>query len=316
MRTRAREDKNWWAVRTPTSKFHALFTYKADMRMRTCRASIHQKIITSQPAIMSAAATTTTENLATPPPPPAMELGNFIPNPYWQPQPKNSVIQKLVKKAKDIRWTVITAPIPCHPANANCQEDHEFIRHFRASIRPEYYPLELGHIHMYTLDKAAMERSSVTTMWKQSQVYDASHPDGASIAKVENFLSNEGFPADLEAKIEDAECILFISAVVLHKQSLRGHGHGLDALEMAIKELVWLPQGTIAMLQAGAIGSDTRPADLAGEKLTKHWKRLGFEPWSDSDDSWLCVALDEMGWFRRNDSPIPGLADFDSELQT
>lgn len=238
----------------------------------------------------------------TTPPSVAMDPREFIAGPYWHPEPVNAVLQKVAKKAENMRWAVIMGTMPCRLPN--CQEDHEFIRHFRASIRPEYYALELGHIHMYTLDKAAMERASVTAMWKQSQVYDDSHL-GSSLAKVENFLSNESFPADLEAKIVDAEYILVISAVVLYKQWLRGYGHGLDALEMAINDLKWLPRRTIAMLQAGAIGTDTRPAELAGEKLTKHWKRLGFEPWSDSDDSWLLVALDETIWFRRDDSPDP-----------
>lgn len=28
---------------------------------------------------------------------------------------------------------------------------------------------------------------------------------------------------------------------------------------------------------------------VAHEKLTRHWKRMGFSEWSDSDDAWLCL---------------------------
>lgn len=125
-------------------------------------------------------------------------------------------------------------------------------------------------------------------MWEESRAYDELH-FGTKLDKVENFLSNESFPAERQNIIDAAEALVFVEEVFL-ESSARGRGYGLEAVKMVFTELN-LPMRTVALLQAGAVGGSASDSETAGAKLTRHWRRLGFQAWSESDESWLLVEL-------------------------
>ncbi|EME45356.1 hypothetical protein DOTSEDRAFT_23391 [Dothistroma septosporum NZE10] len=128
-------------------------------------------------------------------------------------------------------------------------------------------------------------------MWDECDAYDESHL-GAKLDKVENYLANESFTSRRDAQIRNASYILFIDEVVLILD-MRGKGRGLAAVKMVIEELQ-LPSNTLVLLQAGPIGNTGNARLDAGERIAGHWKKLGFAGWSESDESWLCLLLEEL----------------------
>ncbi|CAK4034776.1 Hypothetical predicted protein [Lecanosticta acicola] len=171
----------------------------------------------------------------------------------------------------------------CRNGNA-CQSKHANIRSFNAEIVPTFEKQSIGHIHMNVLGKNEMDLEG---MWEECRAYDEYHL-GGKLEKIENFISNEAFRQDKANMILKAECILYIEEVVLLPK-FRGYGWSLDAVKTAIAKLQ-VPAETVVMLQAGAVGEHHREGD-AGEKLTKHWKRIGFTEWSTTDDSWLLLSV-------------------------
>jgi hypothetical protein len=135
-----------------------------------------------------------------------------------------------------------------------------------------------------------MDAIGVNTMWEETQAYDALHPEGM-MDKVDNFVSNEEFPPKRERNFREAHSIVFIENVWLHPDS-RGHGRSLHAVRMALLK-VGVPNETVVLLQAGSMEETQMDVTEANERLTAHWKKLGFEPWSPSDDAWLCLSLED-----------------------
>ncbi|KAK5723783.1 hypothetical protein LTR15_005483 [Elasticomyces elasticus] len=150
---------------------------------------------------------------------------------------------------------------------------------------------EHGHIEAQLIAVGKMRLTSPQgqAFYHECQAYDTAHSeDCARLDKVENFLANESFVGDFGEIVASAETVLFTEEVWLHR-SLRGKGLSLVMVKEFI-ELLTLGNNAVVMLQAGGI---TREADNGGEsteRLTRHWKKLGFSEWSDSDDAWLLLS--------------------------
>lgn len=126
-------------------------------------------------------------------------------------------------------------------------------------------------------------------MWEECQTYDEWHFSG-KLDKIENYLSNESFLEEMEQYVAAAPAIVYVEEVWLEEFE-RGNGLGLQALGVALKDAN-VPDQSVALLQPGSIGnSTTSDASQAGEKLAKHWGRLGFEEWSYTDPAWMCLLL-------------------------
>ena len=139
-----------------------------------------------------------------------------------------------------------------------------------------------------------MDALSPSKMWQECQAYDTAHTPSAKLNKVENYLANESFPAEHQAQIDEAEWVLYIDEAYIDP-SFRGKGFSLLALDLLIKQLV-VGEKCVVLLQAGSImrfekDGRTRGLDAveAYEKIARHWRRMGFHEWSDSDDAWLCL---------------------------
>lgn len=191
---------------------------------------------------------------------------------------------------------------------------------------------EIGYIKVHILDKRAMEAISPSEMWSQCWAYDNYHSD-TKLNKVENFLANESFPRDYQARIDEAKSVLYIEEPFIEPQ-LRRKGLSLFAVELLIREL-GVMEGCVVMLQAGKnhpvallaskehmltyslpwrSGSIVRLQHIeafggigteeASDRLTKHWKQISFLEWSDSDDAWLCLWTSERP---KISDVVPGL---------
>jgi hypothetical protein len=152
----------------------------------------------------------------------------------------------------------------------------------------------IGNIKASLFNKQAMDALSPSDMWQECQAYDAAHVPEAKLNKVENYLANESFPAEHQSLIDGAEWVLYIDEAYIHPL-LRGKSLSLLALDLLIKQLD-VGEKCIILLQAGSIvrfEKDERTQRLdaleAYEKIARHWKRIGFHEWSDSDDAWLCL---------------------------
>lgn len=88
--------------------------------------------------------------------------------------------------------------------------------------------------------------------------------------------------------VADAAMIVLIEEVWL-KEDARGKGRSLAAVQAALK-LLRLPPQSVVILQAGSTDSSAYDPFEAEEKLTRHWAKLGFREWSNSDPSWLCLS--------------------------
>ncbi|KAK4623763.1 hypothetical protein CLAFUW4_05815 [Fulvia fulva] len=172
----------------------------------------------------------------------------------------------------------------------DCHAHHPHIEACTASLRLAQNDTSIGHIYLNILHQAALVRIGPIRMWDECQIYDERHL-GAKLDKVENYLANESFPPDRDLQIRQATCILFIDEVILHP-TMRGQGRGLAAVKKVMDALE-LPDDTVVLLQAGPVG-DTGDGRLdAGERIARHWKKLGFQEWSETDESWLCLLLRE-----------------------
>lgn len=177
------------------------------------------------------------------------------------------------------------------PGGLECQSQHPNIGAYFATIKHLASQEAIGNIKAYVFRKSTMVSISPSQMWIECRNFDNMH-SRTKLDKIENFLENESFPMEFKQNIADVQAILFIDQVWLDP-SFRGCGLSLTAVRKMIADLK-LPKKTVGMLQAGAIGgSGFGDVTEGGEKLTKHWARLGFEPWSDSDDSWLLLSIEE-----------------------
>lgn len=171
-----------------------------------------------------------------------------------------------------------------------CQDHHPNVNRYSATIRFIEGHGKVGHIKLHTLNKAAMETTSASQMMQEGQAYDEMHL-GAQIYKVGNFLENESFLENKTEQVATAQMIVFVEEVWLMEE-FRGMGRGLAAVAQVLK-LLQLPSKTVVVLQAGSTDSSAFDPFETEEKVTRHWARLGFEPWSDSDTAWLCLSPED-----------------------
>lgn len=158
--------------------------------------------------------------------------------------------------------------------------------------------ISAGTIKVQLLKKAAMDATGLGAMWHECQAYDAAHAPDAKLDKVENYLSNECFPVDKQAYIDSADSILFVEEAYV-APPYRRQGLSLLGVDLLMKQLE-LDQRCVVLLQAGPINkaSDTEvkrgiSTAEAYEKIARHWRRMGFQEWSYTDDAWLCLATEE-----------------------
>lgn len=88
------------------------------------------------------------------------------------------------------------------------ENSYSNISSITATIQHELIPI--GMIKANLFNKAAMEAISPAEMWQQCKVYVEINAPRSQLNKVENFLANQSFPADQQAKIDEAEWVLYI----------------------------------------------------------------------------------------------------------
>jgi len=148
-------------------------------------------------------------------------------------------------------------------------------------------------VRAYLINVAEMKKTGGPgQMWHECQEHDAAY-DGTKLDKIENYLANESFPADRQAQIDEADAVLFIDEVWLEKRH-RGQDRGLRAVSQLIEQFSG-KGNMIVLLKAGPVlrCSSSNSGREAHSKVAKHWKRLGFSEWRDSDDAWLCLHAGE-----------------------
>lgn len=173
---------------------------------------------------------------------------------------------------------------------SSCQELHPNINTYTAVVRLAGNLSKIGHVQLHTLNKAIMDTMSASQMMQESQVYDDMHL-GAQLHKVENFLENESFVVEKNVQVAEARMIVFVEEARL-AQEFRGKGRSLGAVRVALM-LLGLPSRSVVLLQAGSTDQSQFDPFEADEKLTRHWAKLGFGVWSDSDSAWLCLSPED-----------------------
>lgn len=154
----------------------------------------------------------------------------------------------------------------------------------------------IGSIQCQLLHKAGMDAIGLNTMWDECQAYNTSHAPESKLDKVENYLANGCFLPEKQTLIDKAEYILFIEEVYVDSE-YRGRGISLLGMELLIAEL-GVGERCVVLLQAAplvqVIRTDSQAGDgcavTAHERIARHWKRMGFEKWSWTDDAWLCLS--------------------------
>ncbi|KXT16175.1 hypothetical protein AC579_915 [Pseudocercospora musae] len=181
----------------------------------------------------------------------------------------------------------------CPDPSVNCQVAHPNIQSYVASVQLDLQTI--GHVKAHVFNKQAMDAKNSPGMWEECQRYDQIH-FGAKLNKIDNYLDNESFESDAEVKVQEARAIVYVEEVLLG-EAWRGQGLGLDALRRSILALR-LPRESIVLLEPGSINSAQHhsKSDNAGEKLEKHWRKLGFDAWSYTDPAWLCLSLKDGSW--------------------
>lgn len=183
----------------------------------------------------------------------------------------------------------------------NCMHDkvdsHSEIPHIFCYTATIHLPeqLTIGSIKGQLLRKAEMDNISPNTMWEECQAFDASHAAESKLDKVENYLANECFPPDKQALIDEAESILFVQEVHIHRK-FRGQGISLFGIDLLVKQL-GVEENCVVLLQAAPLANKVSKDEeaevcalIAHEKIARHWKRTGFQEWSWTDDAWLCLS--------------------------
>ena len=198
---------------------------------------------------------------------------------------------------------------PRHNISSCNEVDHTYPNISRITAMLQHELTSIGTIEANLFDNATMDAIRPAEMWHECQTYDEAHAPGAKLDKVENFLANESFPTARQAQIDEAEWVLYIEEAYI-EPPFRRRGLSLLALDLLIKESD-VGDKCVVMLQAGSISrfendeqSGALDAVEACEKITRHWKRMGLEEWSESDDAWLCLLTGERP---KIEVVVPGL---------
>lgn len=157
----------------------------------------------------------------------------------------------------------------------------------------------IGAIKAQLLNRSEMARDTINEMWEQCRAFDDTCPEAnAKLGDVENFISNECFLPEKQELMDLAEWILVIEEVYLERK-YRRRGLSLVAVDALIQTLSGGDK-CVVLLQAGPIcrytedgpDGDTKSLCILDimEKLARHWKRMGFDEWSYTDDAWLCLS--------------------------
>ncbi|KAF7188936.1 hypothetical protein HII31_09859 [Pseudocercospora fuligena] len=157
----------------------------------------------------------------------------------------------------------------CPDPSVNCQQAHPNIQSYLASIQLDLQTI--GHVKAHVFNKQTMDAKDSPGMWEECQRYDQNH-FGAKLDKIDNYLDNESFESDAEVKVQEARAIVYVEEVLL-QETRRGR-----------------EPGPINSAEHKSEGGD------GGEKLEKHWRRLGFDAWSYTDPAWLCLSLEDVSW--------------------
>lgn len=148
---------------------------------------------------------------------------------------------------------------------------------------------QIGHIKTHIIECTPHSLDD-DSMWTACQSYDAAHAPDAKLDKVENYLANESFPAEIEELIRSVEVVVFVEEVWL-EPGWRGRGLGREVLGRVLRQ--W--RKAVVLLQPGPVGPAVKGrevgADEATERIERGWRRMGFEAWSGSDGSWLCLCI-------------------------
>ncbi|KAK4545882.1 hypothetical protein LTR36_002446 [Oleoguttula mirabilis] len=169
--------------------------------------------------------------------------------------------------------------------------DHPHIKPIIATVQIGGHTA--GTMRANIFDAAEMrEQGGPAQMWQECQNFDAEH-DGTKLDKIENYLANESFPGKRQVQIDTAAVVLFVDEVWLERVRRR-QGLGLWAVDELIRQMAPARGCMVILLQAGPITREGTADDSeAHGKITRHWKKLGFSEWSDSDDAWLCLVAEE-----------------------
>lgn len=82
--------------------------------------------------------------------------------------------------------------------------------------------------------------------------------------------------------------MVFVEEVWL-EPGWRGRGLEREVLGRVLRQ--W--RKAVVLLQPGPVGPPAGQvgADEATERIERGWRRMGFEAWSGSDGSWLCLYI-------------------------
>ncbi|EME84957.1 uncharacterized protein MYCFIDRAFT_83009 [Pseudocercospora fijiensis CIRAD86] len=169
----------------------------------------------------------------------------------------------------------------CPRGGVECQNTHPNIQSYLASVQVDLQIV--GHVKAHVFDRQGMVTGESLGMWEECQRYDQNH-FGAKLDKIDNYFDNESFESEAEVKIEEAQAVDRICR------------RGLAAGGMARPSIILLEPGPINSAEHSSA------SDNAGEKLEKHWKKLGFNAWSYTDPAWLCLSLEDVTWGAEKES--------------
>lgn len=140
--------------------------------------------------------------------------------------------------------------------NDEISDGHTSYPHIRTLVANLQYNLQtitssktVGYVKAHLLDKKAIDAIGPAEMWSQCKAFDDACAPDTKLNKVENFLANGSFPANLQSKIDGAEWILYIEEAFV-ELGWRRMELSLLAIELLIQRLD-LGEKCIAMLQAG-----------------------------------------------------------------
>lgn len=181
------------------------------------------------------------------------------------------------------------------------------------SLLIHHHGIFIGHITSTVLNKAAMNAISLSQFWEECLAYDEAHSPDSKLYKIDKYLEGEEFSLDYQNKLHSAEWLLYVDEAYV-EPDFRGQRLSIWALEQLIGTMeADLGRKGVVMLQAGV--SNKYPCsglEDGGEKLGRHWRRMGFEVWSESNEDWLCLWCAE----RRKLNGLEGrLARAESKLE-
>lgn len=181
-------------------------------------------------------------------------------------------------------------------ATIHASDEHPHITSLVCRILLASPGQQIGHVKAHLIDTEACALDD-GRLWSACQAYDAAHAPVSMLEKVDNYLANESFAAHHERFIRAGQRVVYVEEVWL-EPGWRGRGLGRQALARVIAELVGSGEMAVVLLQPGPVGEAVRDAQRreidageATERIARYWGRMGFEAWSESDESWLCLAV-------------------------